>query len=247
MILYPTIELLDGRCVSLFRGRIDEPQIWHVDPVEMACGFAAEGAQAMQITDFDAVQGSDRNAGLIAEIIRAAGIPVTLAGGMRTRDSVERWLDKGAARAVIGTLATRDHALVWEIAKYRPDQIVVALDVFRGSVMVDGWTNQTAITAEALIEAYHDTPLAAFSITDIDTDIGDTDGSLGVISGLAALSRSPVIASGVVRTTDDISRLKYTPNISGAIVGRALFNKTIALGDALMLAAAPVEAAAGFK
>ena len=98
MIIYPTIELQNGQCVSLNKGRLEEPVLWHIDPVERACGFAAAGAEWMQITDLDAIEGNFCNADLIQTIIRAAGIPVQLGGGFQSRTRVEEWIDKGVGR-----------------------------------------------------------------------------------------------------------------------------------------------------
>jgi len=246
MILYPTIELHRGRCVSLYRGRLDEPQIWHVDPVEKAREFAQAGASWMQLTDFDALAGNDRNRALVIEIIRAAGIPVQLAGGFRSRERVEDWIEQGAGRVVIGTLAVQDPALVQELAKYYPDQIVLAVDVMDGKLMVEGWTQSCAITPEAFIESFAQTPLAAIKITDINTDIEGTEASIGVISGLAAACRTPVIASGVIHGIDDVARLKYVPGVSGAVLGRALFNRTVDLETALKMAQPEPEETAEF-
>lgn len=236
MILYPTIELLDGRCVSLRRGRLDDPQIWHVDPVQRAQDFAAAGAEWLHITDFDAMSGDPRNHELILEIIRQAGVSVQLAGGFRSRERIEEWLDLGAGRVVVATLAAFDPAAVKAAAKYHPDQIVLAVDVWRGHVMIKGWTTESAFTPKDFIRAYEDDPLAAVLITDVDNDIEATDGSLGIISGLAELARAPVIASGLVHRLDDIARLKYVRNVAGAIVGRALFAHEFTLEEALEVA-----------
>lgn len=246
MILYPTMELQHGRCVTLEKGRLDAAMLWHVDPVETARGFADAGASWMHLTDFDAVEGRDENSELVEEIIRSVGIPVQLGGGFRSRDAVERWIDKGAGRVVISTLAARDPVLVKELAKYFPDQIVLAVDVWQGQVMTDGWRSSSAFTPDAFIAAFDDAPLAGVIVTDIDSDVADTDAQLGLISGLAEVARAPVVASGVVRSLDDIARLKYIPSISGALVGRALFRKTFELAEALHLAARAPEAVAEF-
>ncbi len=246
MIIYPTIELQKGRCVSLRRGRLDEPMIWHVDPVETARGFAQAGAEWMHLTDFDAVEGSEANEELVEEIIRKAEIPVQLGGGMRSRDRIERWIDRGAGRIVVGTLAALEPHLVRELAEHHPDQIVLAVDVWRGQVMTEGWRQAGALSPAAYIEAFGDTPFAGIIITDIDADLDDVEGSLGLISALAEIARVPVVASGVVRTLDDISRLKYIPNIAGAIVGRALFQRTFSLPEALRAAQAEAEPVADF-
>ncbi|WP_425045421.1 HisA/HisF-related TIM barrel protein [Primorskyibacter sp. S87] len=236
MRIYPTMELQDGRCVTLDKGRLDAAMIWHVDPIETARSFAAAGAEWMHLTDFDAIEGRDTNAELVEQIIRAAEIPVQLGGGIRSRENVERWIDKGVGRVVVGTLAARDPHLVKELAAHYPDQIVLAVDVWRGQVMTEGWRNPSAFTPEAFLEAFADVPLAAVIVTDIDSDMEDLEAQLGLMSGLAASSRTPVIASGVVRTVDDISRLAYIHNISGALVGRALFRKTLDLSEALNVA-----------
>ncbi len=247
MRIYPTMELQNGRCVTLDKGRLDEAMIWHVNPAETARSWAAAGAEWMHLTDFDAIEGRDTNSELVEEIIRSAEIPVQLAGGMRTREQVERWIDKGAGRIVIGTLAAWDPNLVKELAKLYPDQIVLAVDVWQGYVMTEGWRSQSAFTPDAFVEAFADTPFAAILVTDIDSDMSDVEAQLGLISGLAEKSRTPIIASGVVRSADDISRLAYIPNISGALVGRALFRKTLELSDALEVATAAHEPVAEFQ
>lgn len=247
MILFPTIELQHGGCVTLNRGRLEEPVIWHVDPVETARGYASAGAEWMHLTDLDAVEGRSENSDLVEEIIRAAGIPVQLGGGFRTRDGVERWIDKGAGRVVVGTLAAQNPDLVKELAKYHPDQIVLAVDVWQGQVMTEGWRTPSAFTPSGFIQAFDDAPLAGIIVTDIDSDMAEVEAQLGLISGLATEARTPVIASGVVRNIDDIARLKYVPNIAGAIVGRALFCKDIDLVEALGVARPGPEPVAGFQ
>lgn len=247
MMIFPTMELQNGHCVTLDKGNLDSAMLWHVDPVETAQSFAAAGAEWMHITDFNAIEGNGDNAELIAEIIRTAGIPVQLGGGMRTRENIEQWIDKGAGRIVVGTLAARDPHLVRELAEHHPDQIVLAVDVWQGQVMTDGWRQAGAFSPEAYIDAFGDTPFAGIIITDIDSDMSDVEAQLGLIAGLAASAKAPVIASGVVRAADDISRLKYVGNIAGALVGRALFRKTLTVEEALEMAAPEPEPVAEFR
>lgn len=236
MIILPTIELQNGKCVTLYRGRIDEPTIWHVDPVQRAIEFAHAGAEWMHVTDFNAVVNDGDNSDLVTKIIRGAGVPVQLAGGFRTMEHVEAAIDKGAGRVVIGTAAVQNPDFVKQAAKLHPDQVVLAVDVFQGKVVIDGWRKKTAFEPESFIREFEAAPLAAILVTDVDTDVGDSDGSVGLISHLADVARAPVIASGVVRTLDDISRLKYVRNIAGAMCGRALFSKAFDLSEALEVA-----------
>ncbi|WP_298921776.1 1-(5-phosphoribosyl)-5-[(5-phosphoribosylamino)methylideneamino] imidazole-4-carboxamide isomerase [uncultured Roseobacter sp.] len=246
MILYPLIELLDGRCVSLFRGRTNEPHIWHVDPVEKAKSFAKSGAEWLQITDFDAMSGDERNADLVREIIRTVGIPVQLGGGFRSLQRIAEWIDHGVGRVVVGTLALHQPEIVKEAAKLFPDQVVLAVDVFEGLVVSDAWQHKSAFTPSAFLKAFDDDPFAAIIVTDIDADIGDAEDSIALVTQLASEAKPLVIARGLSRTLDDLSRLKYVPFVSGALVGRALFDGSIVLEDALDLVKPESERRAQF-
>lgn len=247
MIIYPTIEIYNGKCVSLTRGRLDEPVIWHVDPVETARGYAEAGAQWMHVTDLNALKGEGDNAGLIEQVIRGAGIPVQLGGGFRSREHVTRWIEAGVGRIVVGTMAAYDPDMLRALAKWHPDQIMLAVDVLDNAVMTEGWQTRSAFAPESFIAAFDDAPLAGIIVTDIGEDIEDGDGSLGLITGLAAQTRHPVVARGTVRSVDDVARLKYVPNIAGTIIGRALFSRGVDLAEALQIAAATREPVAGFQ
>lgn len=246
MILYPMIELLGGRCVSLFRGRTEEPHIWHVDPVAKAKTFAKAGAEWLHITDFDAMSGDERNTDLICEIIRTAGIPVQLGGGFRSLERIADWIDHGAGRIVVESLALHQPDVVNEAAKLFPDQIVLAVDVFEGLVVCDGWRQKSAFTASAFLKAFENDPFAAIIITDIDADLGDAEDSLALITTLASEAKTEVYARGLSRTLDDLSRLKYVPSISGALIGRALFDGNIDFKAALGVAKPEPELRARF-
>ncbi|MCO4846344.1 MAG: 1-(5-phosphoribosyl)-5-[(5-phosphoribosylamino)methylideneamino] imidazole-4-carboxamide isomerase [Yoonia sp.] len=246
MILYPMIELLDGRCVSLFRGRTDEPHIWHVDPVAKAKSFSKSGAEWLHITDFDAMSGDDRNAELIREIIRTVGIPVQLGGGFRSLERIAEWIDHGAGRIVVGALALHQPDVVKEAAKLFPDQIVLAVDVFEGVVVSDGWRQKSAFTPSAFLKAFENDPFAAIIITDIGADLGDAEDSLALIAGLASEAKTAVFARGLSRSLDDLSRLKYVPSVSGALIGRALFDGSIDFEAALEVVKPELEKRAQF-
>jgi len=246
MILYPMIELLEGRCVSLFRGRTEEPQIWHIDPIEKAKSFAEAGAEWLHITDFDAMSGDERNSDLIREIIRVVGIPVQLGGGFRSVERIAEWVDHGVGRVVVGTLALRQPDLVKEAAKLFPDQIVLAVDVFEGHVVSDGWKEKSAFTPSAFLEAFQSDPFAAIIVTDIGAEIGDAEDSVALISQLASEANSPVVARGLIRSLDDLSRLKFVPQVSGALIGRALFDRSIGIEDALQIARPEIGSRAEF-
>ena len=236
MIIIPCMEIADGKCVSLHRGRMDEPMVWHIDPIEKAREFAADGASSIQVTDIDAIRGEQDNKELVVEIIRTVGIPVQVGGGIRSLEMIRDWIELGAGRIVVGTIAVLTPDVVHAAAKLFPDQIVIAVDVWKGNVMTHGWNEPSAISSRRLIEEFSKAPLAAIVVTDIDANIENRRSSLELHTSLAELTRTPLIASGVVRHVDDIRRLNGMPNIEGVIVGTALFNKTIELDEALAAA-----------
>ena len=247
MLVVPGIELQKGRCVSLQRGRLDDASIWHVDPVEKAREFADAGATLLHITDFDAVAGDEPQNELLENIIRSSETRVQVGGGIRSRERAVELIEMGAARVVFSTMAALQPDMVKELANTYPDQIVLAVDIWQGGLMTEGWRTKAALEPEALIAAYADTPLAAVIITDIDSDIDEQDAQLGLISGLASAAKAPLYARGTVRNLDDIARLKFIPGIEGALVSRALFTKAIDLGEAIETAKPEPAAIADFQ
>ena len=247
MIIYPTLELRHGKSVSLPRGRLNEPSIWHVDPIDTARGCTASCAECMLLFVIYAVSVYCDYSVLMDEFIRSVHIPVQIGGGFRSREGVETWIDKGAGRIVMGTMAAYDPQTFRALANEYPDQIVLAVDVFEGSVMTEGWRKKSALAPEQFLSAFEDVPLAGVIVSDIDADIEDSDASLGVITGLAAATRHPVIAGGTVRSVDDVARLKYVPNIAGTLIGRALFSKRVDLAEAIETGAAEQGRIAEFQ
>lgn len=247
MIIYPIIELLQGKCVSLVRGVMEQPHYWHVDPVEKTRSFVEQGAEWLHVTDLDAVSGKGSNADLINEIIRVAGVPVQVAGGINADERVRALMDVGAARVIIGTAAVKWPDWVKSLAKTYPDQIALAVDVYQGRVMVSGWTESSAFTPEDFIHAFTDVPLSAVILTDIDRDLDAPESSFALTTRIAEQTKTPVIVSGLVKSIDDVSTLKYMPNIAGAVVGRALFNKDLDLAEAIAVARPEPERIAQFQ
>ncbi len=236
MMIYPTLQILNGACVVLEQGCLDDPVIWHSDPEACVRDYAATGAEWIHLTDLNAVQGDYNQTGFMANLVGAAQVPVQFAGGLRTEKHVTDWIDRGVGRVVLSTMAARDPRLIMELAQRYPDQIVVSVDVWQGKVMTEGWRATGAWEPKSMMRAYDPLPLAGFIVTDIDNDISEVEEPLALISGLARSVRSPVIASGIVRTLDDIARLKYVRNIAGALVGTALIQQHFDLAHALVTA-----------
>ncbi len=247
MIVYPDIELQNGRCVNLVRGQMDVPVVYDVDPLDAACEFAAQGAEWLHVVDLDAVVNQGSNTDLITQIIRKASACVQVAGGIRSIDTVRDWIDAGAGHVVIATAAVKDPAFVKAAAVAYPDQVVVSVDARQGRVVVEGWRETTAFTPVEFARQFEDVPLAAIIYTDIDRDDDLPESSLSHTAELADQVATPVIASGVVKGLDDISTLKYLPNIAGAITGRALFGGAFELSEALAIVYEPPEPIAAFQ
>ncbi len=245
MIIYPDIELQDGRCVNLVRGRMEEPTVYDIAPLEAAKKFEGQGADWLHIVDLDGViQGGRHNADLICEIIKAVKIPVQVGGGIRTTHSVDWWFEHGAARVVLGTAAVKDRRLVEYACAHYPGRIVVSVDAREGYVVIEGWREKTAFTALELGKSFEQSGVAEIIYTDIDRDDDLPDSSIAATSQMGQDLSIPVIASGTVKTLDDVAYLRYLPNIAGCIIGRALFSGSVDLGEALDVARQPYKAPA---
>ena len=234
MIVFPDIELQNGKCVNLVRGHMDKPVIYDIDPVEAAKTFAKEGAEWLHVVDLDAVARKKKtNAKLIKKIISSVHVPVQVAGGIRSHHDIDQWLEDGAARVVIATAAIRNPQLVIEAAARHPGKIVVSIDGRGGHVVCEGWTESTAWTPLEFARMFETSDIAGVIFTDIDYDDDLPESSLAMTTKMASNLIVPVIASGTVKSLDDLATLYYLPNNAGSIVGRALFNKKFTIGEAM--------------
>ncbi len=234
MIVYPVIEVLDGKCVSLQYGSFKDPKHYDIAPLEAAQEFVAAGAEVLQVVDLDGVlQGGSHNADTICEIIETVGVPVQVAGGIRSIYSANWWFEHGAYRVVIGTAAVIDRPFLHDVCAQHPGRVVASIDAREGYVMIHGWTEQTSFTPMEVAEALQDSGIAAIIYTDIDMDDENPEATLAATTELATELNIPVISSGTVKSLDSVSQLQLLPNIEGCIIGRALFNKTFTLEEAL--------------
>jgi phosphoribosylformimino-5-aminoimidazole carboxamide ribotide isomerase len=236
MMIFPDIELMDGKCVSLSHGNFEDAKYYDVDPVERAKAYATAGAQWIHVVDLDGVkQGGRHNADIITDIIAAVDVPVQVAGGIRTMANIEWWIDKGATRVVLGTAAIMDRRLVMEACAQFPGKIAVSVDERGGSVMIEGWREAATVTAMEVARQLQDAGASAIIYTDIDRSDDLPDSSFAKTTEMARQLSVPVISSGTVKSLDDLSTLKYLPNISGAVVGWALFEEKFTLDEAIAL------------
>ena len=240
MILLPAIDLKHGACVRLERGEMEKATVYSEDPGEQARSFLEIGFPWLHVVDLDgALAGESRNSEAVEAILWCVGnrMKVQLGGGIRDRVCIDDWLEKGATRVVLGTVALRDPDLVREAARAHPGRIAVGIDARGGKVAVEGWSETSDIAAVELARAFEDAGIAAIVYTDIDRD--------GVLKGinweatiaLADAVSIPVIASGGLASMADIERLLApdAQKLAGAITGRALYDGRIDPKAALAL------------
>ncbi len=246
MIIYPDLELRQGRLVNLTRNRIDSPIVYDLDPVQVAHDLAQQGAEWLHVIDLDAVFNVGENNDIIKQIIRTASCPVQVGGAIRSMEKVHSWMDAGAGRVVIATAAVKYPHLVKAAATAYPDSVVVSVDARAGFVVIEGWTETTNFSAAYFAHQFDNVGLAAIIYTDIDRDEDHPESTMAHVTQLAAKVRTPIIASGVVKTLDDISTLSYLPNIAGVITSRALFGGKFSFAEANAIATARHEPTARF-
>ncbi|MGO4737616.1 1-(5-phosphoribosyl)-5-[(5-phosphoribosylamino)methylideneamino]imidazole-4-carboxamide isomerase [Bosea sp. 2KB_26] len=227
VILFPAIDLKDGRCVRLKQGDMAQATVFNDDPAAQAAEFEAQGFEWLHVVDLDgAFAGKPMNAGAVEAILGRVAFPVQLGGGIRDIATVEGWLGKGVRRVIIGTAAVRDPAFVREAARAFPGQVAVGIDARDGFVAVEGWAETSSLAAVDLGRRFEDAGVAAIIYTDIARD--------GMLQGinwngtiaLAGALTIPVIASGGLASMADIERL-CAPDaaiLEGAITGRALYD-----------------------
>jgi phosphoribosylformimino-5-aminoimidazole carboxamide ribotide isomerase len=238
MILYPAIDLKDGRCVRLLQGDMDKATVFDVEPLEQALKFQKDGFSWLHVVDLNgAVEGRSINVAAVQAILEGLSIPVQLGGGVRTMASLEQWIEAGVSRVILGTVAVRDPALVKAAAKAWPEQIAVGIDVRGGKVAVQGWTEYSDLDAHEVAKRFEDAGVGAIVVTDIERDGALTGANVEVFGAVADGVSIPVIAAGGLASLADIVALSKRKGIAGAVLGRSLYTGAIRPAEALRAAA----------
>lgn len=234
MILYPAIDLKDGQAVRLLHGDMDKTTVFNDNPAAQALEFVQAGCEWLHLVDLNgAFAGEPVNAAPVEEILKQTKVPAQLGGGIRDMATIERWLDKGLARVILGTVAVENPELVREAARAFPNQVAVGIDARNGKVATKGWAEETDVMVTDLAKSFEDAGVAAIIYTDIMRDGAMKGPNIDATEALARAVSIPVIASGGVSSLDDLKALKATGVISGAISGRALYDGAIDLNEAL--------------
>lgn len=239
MLLIPAIDLKNGHCVRLRQGRMDDVTIFSEDPVSVAQRWADEGAERIHVVDLDgAVKGQPVNLKVVEAIASAVDVPVQIGGGIRDEDTIQRYLNAGAAYVIIGTKAINTPHFLRDVCLEYPRHIIVSLDAKDGRLALNGWAKVTHFDAIEAAQHCERDGVEAIVYTDISRDGMMAGFNVESTRTLAQAVKTPVFASGGVSTLDDIRKLKEIEGdgVVGAVIGRALYEGGFSLADAVKIA-----------
>jgi phosphoribosylformimino-5-aminoimidazole carboxamide ribotide isomerase len=238
MIIFPAVDLKEGKCVRLQQGVMASATVYSEDPAAAAKRWQAEGAEWLHVVDLDgAMAGEPRNREAVARILGAVNIPVQVGGGVRSVETLATYLDLGVQRVVLGTAALKDPRLLAQACDRFPGRVVLGIDSRHGHVAVEGWDQTSEVGPVELARKFQTLALAAIVYTDIQRDGMQTGPNIDATHQLARGVRLPVIASGGVGRLEDIAALRTLEpeGVIGVIVGRALYTGSIRLAEAILL------------
>lgn len=236
MILYPAIDIRGGQAVRLLQGDYARETTYDADPADAAARWAGEGAEFLHVVDLDGAKaGEPRNLEAVRRIADAVDCPIQVGGGLREKAAVDAVLAAGAARVVIGTAALRDPEFLAAVLAEHGDRVVVSVDARDGKVSLAGWTETGDEDVADAVAQLGERGVARFLCTAIEVD-GTMEGpALGELARIAAGTTAQVIASGGVGTLADLEALagEAAPNVEGAIVGRALYERKFSVAEGI--------------
>jgi phosphoribosylformimino-5-aminoimidazole carboxamide ribotide isomerase len=238
VLLYPAIDVRGGQAVRLLQGDYDRETVYDADPAEAAARWAGEGAELLHVVDLDGAKaGEPRNLDAVRRIADAVTCPFQVGGGLRDADSVAAVLEAGAARVVIGTAALRDPAFLDQVLAAHGERVVVSVDAKEGRVALQGWTEASGRGAVEAVAELSSRGVTRFLCTAIEVDGTMKGPAVGELKEIAGATTAQVIASGGVGTLAHLEALaaaaEAAPNLEGAIVGRALYERKFTVAEAL--------------
>jgi phosphoribosylformimino-5-aminoimidazole carboxamide ribotide isomerase len=236
MILYPAIDIRGGQAVRLLQGDYERETTYDADPVDAALRWAGEGAEYLHVVDLDGAKaGSPQNLEAVRRIAAAVECPIQVGGGIRDAASVAALLEAGAARVVVGTAAFRDPAFLDAVVREHGERVVVSADAKQGRIALQGWTEAGEEGVVEAVAALGARGVARFLCTAIEVDGTMQGPDIAQLSQIAAATERQVIASGGVGDLTHLESLarKAPPNVEGAIVGRALYERRFTVTEAI--------------
>ena len=232
MKIFPAIDIKDGKCVRLVKGDFKNKTEYEMSPVEQASKYKDHGFKNLHIVDLDgALTGETVNLGIIQDIVGKFDLKVEIGGGIRNLDSIQKYVDAGVEKVILGSAAIKDKKFLKETCEKFPNKIALGLDAKDGYLSVSGWKeNSNQLTLDYLNEV-NDYGVSRLIYTDINKDGMKQSPNFEDTSKIAAKSNCPVIISGGVSSIDDIKKAKGLKNIEGIIVGKAIYDGDIKLEE----------------
>jgi len=237
LILYPAIDIKDGKCVRLLKGDMNKETIFNHSPKNQAKQFEELGCEWIHLVDLNgAFKGLPVNHKAVEEILDSVKVPVQLGGGIRSIKTIENWINQGLSRVILGTAAINDPNLVELAAREFPNKIAVGIDAKNGFVATEGWANTTAITALELAKNLEGVGVCSIIYTDINRDGAMKGPNIEQTEIIANSVSIPVIASGGISSIKDLQNLKNSKaELNGVISGRAIYDKILKIDEAIKL------------
>jgi phosphoribosylformimino-5-aminoimidazole carboxamide ribotide isomerase len=234
VLVIPAIDILDGRCVRLWKGDFSQSTTYSDDPAALILDFERAGAQRVHVVDLDAARASGENRAVIEAAIAASSVSVQVAGGVRSTEHVAAWIGAGATAVVMGTAAVREPELLAECAHRHAGQVMAALDIRDGRPAVSGWVETESMEVADLIARWDTLPLAGIVLTATERDGTMAGPDLDTLVRVRSLSRLPVQYSGGISSLENV-RMVREADVAGVILGRSLYEGRISLEEALAL------------
>jgi len=236
MNIFPAIDLIGGKAVRLFKGDYDQKTVYSDSPLDVALGFKAAGAEYLHLVDLDgAKSGKTENLDLIARIIRESGLKVEVGGGIRTEETIAKYVEIGVLRVILGTVAVTNRPFLEEMLQKYGDKIAVGVDIKDGMVATHGWINSSGIDCFDFMADLEKLGVKTVICTDISKDGAMAGTNLDLYRKLTEQFDIDLVASGGVSSMDDVNALREM-NIYGAILGKALYVGGIDLAEAVAAA-----------
>ena len=236
MELYPAIDLFEGKAVRLYKGDYNQMTVYSHHPQEVAKAFAAAGATRIHLVDLEGAKtGKPENLKTIAQILSASHLFAQVGGGVRTMETVERYLDAGVNRVILGTAAVNNPVFLETAVKQYGEKIAVGVDLKDGFVAIKGWTETSQITADAFFEKMQNLGVETLICTDISRDGAMQGTNRELYRHLSEKFPIDLIASGGVSSLEDIAALREM-NLHGAIIGKAYYIGALDLSQAIEVA-----------
>ncbi len=236
MIVIPAVDIKQGKCVRLLQGRMEDTTLYSDDPVQMALQWESCGAELIHVIDLDGAFAKEvKNLQTIHDILARVKVPIQVGGGIRDIETIAMYVNAGVSKVIIGSSALYDPSIVKQACKKFPGTIVVGIDARNGMVAVEGWSKTSETRAVDMAKEFESCGVAAINFTDIHRDGMQTGPNIEETAALADAVSIPIVASGGVSTIQDIKNLLEIEKrgVTGVITGRALYEKTLDLKEAI--------------